>query len=196
MLPRMTTERPESFSIDYFRDLDRKTASWGIASKQAPLPKGFPGQWQSGILAYNARTRWIADAPLLDTSVPSARLMSSEPAGAGRRLRIALSPGGGNTVAIRFPKDANVLALGLPGRPEAVPQEGEPPKAMLRCTGRSCDGLVIEAVLGDRKPVEAELLSYRFGLPAEGQPLQAARPRNAIPQYAPDSTIALNRIKL
>jgi hypothetical protein len=196
LLPRMTAERPESFSIDYFRDLDRKTASWGIASKQAPLPKGYPGQWHSGVLAYNARTRWIADAPLLDTTVPSAKLISSEPAGAGRRLRIALSPGGGNTVAIRFPKDAKVIALGLPGRPEAIPQNGEPPKAMLRCTGRSCEGLVIEAMLGDRKPVEAELLSYRFGLPAEGQPLQAARPRDAIPQYAPDSTIALNRIKL
>jgi hypothetical protein len=196
LLPRMTTERPEAFSIDYFKDLDHKTASWGIASKQAPLPKGFPGQWHSGVLPYNARTRWIADAPILDTPIPSARLIGSEPAGAGRRLRIALSPGGGDTVAIRFPEEAKVLALGLPGRPETIPEDGEPPKALLRCTGRSCEGLIIEALLGDRKPVKAELISYRFSLPPEGRPLEAARPRNAIPQYAPDSTIALNRIRL
>jgi hypothetical protein len=183
-------------SIDYFRDAAGGSASWGIATKQAPLPNSFPGKWHKGVLAYNGRTRSIAKAPLLPSPVATARLVASEPAGKGRRIRIALSPGGGDSVAIRFPETVKVIALGLPGEAVPIPATGEPKKATLRCTGRSCDGLVVEAVLGDSKPVAAELFSVRFGLPPQGAPLVAARPRNAIPQYAPDSTITRSQVNL
>jgi hypothetical protein len=99
-------------------------------------------------------------------------------------------------VAIRFPEDAKVLALGLPGAANPIPAKGEPDKALLRCTGRSCEGLQIEMLLGDRRPLEVELFSTRFGLPPEGRPLEAARPINAIPQYAPDQTITKARVRL
>jgi hypothetical protein len=133
---------------------------------------------------------------LLTTPVPQARIAASEPSGAGRRIRLILSPGGGNSVAIRFPKDAKLLAMGLPGAAIPMPTHGEPEKPLLRCTGRTCEGLQIEVVLGDARPVVAELFSTRFGLPSEGQPLTAARPGNAIPQYAPDQTITMTRIRL
>jgi hypothetical protein len=55
---------------------------------------------------------------------------------------------------------------------------------------------VIEALLGESRPVTVELYSTRFGLPPQGAPLLAARPRNAIPQYAPDSTITRSHAKL
>jgi hypothetical protein len=195
-MPRSSTERPLGMSIDYFRDAQANSASWGIATKQAPLPGSFPGRWDKGTLPYNGRTRWVAPAPLVPTPVATARLVDSAPAGSGRRIRIMLSPGGGNSVAIRFPENAKVLALGLPGQAVAIPTTGEPKKATLRCSGRSCEGLVIEAVLGDTHPVTAELFSTRFGLPQQGAPLAAARPRNAIPQYAPDSTITRSEVKL
>lgn len=194
--PRSSAERPLGFSIDYYRDADAKTASWGIATKQAPLPEGFPGKWKKDALPYNARTRWISTAPVLQTPVATAKLIANEPAGAGRRLRLTLSPGGGNSVSIRFPEDAKVLALGLPGAANPIPAHGEPDKPVLRCTGRSCEGLEVELLLGGRKPVIAELFSTRFGLPPEGQPLEAARPVNAIPQYAPDQTITRTRVRL
>jgi Peptidase family M28 len=196
VVPRASAERPASFSIDYFRIADRKEAFWGIAAKQAPLPRGFPGQWHSGVLSYNGRTRWIADAPLLDTPVPTARMIDTQGVGEGRRVRIALSPGGGDAVAIRFDETMKILALGLPGSVEPIPAEGVPSKATLRCSGRSCDGLVIEAVLANRKPLLVEVLSSRFSLPIEGRRLQSARPRNAIPQYWPDTTITRTRMML
>ncbi|MEA3079622.1 MAG: hypothetical protein QOF05_1030 [Sphingomonadales bacterium] len=181
-MPRASVERPLGLSIDYFRDASRGSASWAIATKQAPLPSAFPGTWRKAVLPYNGRQRWVSLAPLLVTPAATARLVGTAPAGKGRRLRIALSPGGGNAVAIRFPENAKVLALGLPGEPVPVPRTGEPRKAVLRCTGRSCDGLVIEALLGDTRPVTAELFSTRFGLPPQGAPLVAARPHDAIPQ--------------
>ena len=148
------------------------------------------------MLPYNGRTRWVSTAPLVATPVASARLVSSTPLGSGRRIRIALSPGGGDSMAIRLPLNAKVIALGLPGEAVPIPATGEPAKATLRCTGRSCDALVVEAVLGDARPLTAEIYSIRVGLPPQGAPLVAARPRDAIPQYAPDSTITRSEVKL
>ena len=195
-IPRATAERPLGFSIDYFRDAAKGKASWAAATKQANLPAGYPGRWSKAVLPYNGRTRWVSPAPLLQTPVPTARVLASAPDGNGRRIRLALSPGGGNTVAIRFPKSSKVIALGLAGAAIPLPGKGDPDKPILRCTGRACEGLEIEALLADRKPVVAELFSTRFGLPPQGQPLVAARPRDANPQYAPDQTITLARIKL
>ena len=196
MMPRASAERPLGFNIDYFRDADAKSASWAVATKQAPLPGNFPGKWERKELPYNGRLRWASPAPLLDTPVAAARVVSTAPDAAGRRVRLALSPRGANSVSIRFAKGANVLALGLAGAAIPLPPEGEPEKAVLRCTGRSCEGLQVDVLLGDRRPVEVELFSTRFGLPTEARPLVAARPRNAIPQYAPDSTITMSRIRL
>jgi hypothetical protein len=195
-MPRASAERPLGLCIDYFHDATKGTASWGVATKQAPLPSGFPGRWHKGVLPYNGRTRWIAPAPALATPVATARVIASAPAGSGRRIRIALSRGGGDSFAIRFPEGAKVLALGLPGQAVPIPANGEPAKPTLRCMGRSCDGLVVEALLGTAGPVTAELFATRFGLPAQGAPLAAARRRNAIPQYAPDSTITRSEVKL
>jgi len=88
------------------------------------------------------------------------------------------------------------LALGLAGAAVPIPAKGEPDKALLRCTGRSCEGLQIELLVGDRRPITAELFATRFGLPAQGRQFQAARPANAQPQYAPDSTITRSTIRL
>jgi hypothetical protein len=92
-------------------------------------------------------------------------------------------------MSIRFAKGTPVRALGLPGLPLQLPKNGEPEKATLRCSGRTCDGLQVEVLLGSTAPVRAELFATRFALPAEGRPLAAARPANAHPQYAPDSSI-------
>jgi Peptidase family M28 len=194
-IPRASAERPLQFSIDYFRDATKQKANWAVATKQAPLPSGYPGQWDKAVLSYNGRTRWVSSAPLLETPVASARVMSSEKAGNGRKVRISLSPGGANTISIRFPKEANIVALGLAGAVISLASKGEPDKPLLRCTGRTCEGLQIDAVFGNTRPVEAELFATRFGLPPQGQPLVTARPRNAIPQYAPDQTITLSHFK-
>ena len=195
-IPRASAERPLGFTIEYFQDANRKTASWSVASKEAPLPAAFPGHWRKGLLPYNGRTRWIARAPLVDSPVPSAFVIASDPYGNGRRVQLQLAPGLADSISIRFPEKTRLLAIGLVGSPVPIPAKGEPDKAVLRCAGRSCNGLVIEAVLADRSPVVAELFSARFGLPAQGRALVAARPANAIPQYSPDQTITLTRIRL
>jgi hypothetical protein len=195
-MPRASLERPLGFSIDHFSDTAARTSDWAIATKQAPLPPKFPGKWDAGVLSYNGRTRWIMTSSLLEPQVASVRILDNESRSGSRRVRLMLSTGGANTISIRFPKTSRVLALGLPGSALPIPARGEPDKPLLRCTGRSCNGMEIEVLLGETKPLEVELFSTRFGLPREGRPFVLARPGNAIPQYAPDQTITRSVVRL
>jgi hypothetical protein len=195
LIPRASADRPAAFTIDYYRDDARKAAHWAVASKQAPLPRDYPGEWRKGVFAYNGRTRWVSPAPLLETPAPVARVIESTPVGRGRRVQLALSPGGAQAVSIRFPKGTPVLALGVPGAALAIPKTGEPEAAILRCSGRACDEFGVEVLLGNRAPVRAELFAARFSLPPQGRALAAARPRNSHPQYAPDSSIRMRSVR-
>ena len=40
------------------------------------------------------------------------------------------------------------------------------------------------------------IIGTRYGLPASARPLVEARPANAAPQYMPDATISIERLKL
>ncbi|HEX6218459.1 MAG TPA: hypothetical protein VFZ35_04215, partial [Sphingomicrobium sp.] len=195
LVPRASADRPGAFTIDYFRDDSAGKAQWTVASKQAPLPADFPGQWKKAIPDYSARTRWVADAPMLDVPRPSAELVRSDPVGDGRRVLIVLRPNGADAMSIRFTEGTSLLRLGTPGETLPIPPRGKPDKALLRCSGRSCDGMLVELLLADRKPVVADLFASRFALPPQGAPLAARRPADAHPQYGTDSSIRRRVIK-
>jgi hypothetical protein len=196
VIPRGSAERPLAFRIEYFRDLADNKALWAIADKDAPVPSSMPGRWMRIVPAYTTGHRWTSPAPLLNTPSPRARVIKIEPSAQDRRVRLVLSPGGGDAVTMRFPADAKILAMGIAGAPVAIPANGKPDQAVLRCTGRSCDGLTVDLLFADRAPVTAELYALRFALPPQAAPLTAARPRNAQPQYAPDQAIVRSRVTI
>ena len=196
MMPRTSETRPGAFTIDYVRDDVRGKANWAVASKQAPLPDGWDrfGPWRSAEMSYNGRRRWITDTPMIDVPRPAIRLLSSVPDGEGRRVRLIIGRGGGNMVSLKFDKKVAVVAMGLPGQMRLIPGDAKPGPAFLRCSGRACDGVMLEVRLADRKTVKAQLIGTRFGLPDEGKALAAARPRRSHPQYAPDSSIRIRGV--
>ncbi len=196
LMPRSSEPRPAAFTIDYVRDDLRRQSNWAVASKQAPLPDSWDrfGPWRSAEMSHNGRRRWIATAPTIDIPRPAIRLLSSMPDGAGRIVRLAIGRGGGDAVSLKFDKKLGILAMGLPGKLRQLPRDAKPGPAFLRCTGRACDGLVLEVRLGDRDKVNAQLIGTRFALPGAGKPLAAARPANAHPQYAPDSSIRIRGV--
>ena len=191
VVPRASAERPLGFSIDYFRDADRNTAIWAHRDQAgAPARPAFPGEWRKGVLPYNGRTRWISTAPLLATPVASARWLPMMPIGAGRRIRHPAFPGRWQRHQHPLPERREVACARTPGGRGADSGEGEPEKALLRCTGRSCDGLVsrrCSATASRSMPSSSRPASA----PSARAPAAAARPRNAIPQYSPDQTITL-----
>ena len=195
LIPRASADRPAAFTVDYFRDDVTRRAQWAVASKQAPLPGDFPGQWKKAMPEYSSRTRWVSEAPIIEMPKPGVRVVRNDPVGKGRRVWLELAPGGANAMTIRLAKSAAVERLGIPGESLAIPARGSPDKALLRCSGRSCDRMVVELLLSDRKPVLAELFATRFQLPPQGAMLTARRPLDAQPQYAPDSSIRRRSIR-
>lgn len=198
VVPRSSAERPLAFTIDYVRDDADGTAKWAVASKQAPLPPAFGeiGKWSRGTLPYSGRTRWLADAPLLE--IPTAGVSTAGVAMQdGRRVvRVRLDRGGADSVMIRFDPGSGVQAMGKSGSPWKVDGGGTDEPYILRCTGRTCDGLLVDIVTSSPKPIEGKLVAIRFGLPLEGQAIAARRPADAHPQYGPDSTIRSSAIRI
>ncbi|MES2001665.1 MAG: M20/M25/M40 family metallo-hydrolase [Pseudomonadota bacterium] len=198
LMPRSSAERPLAFTLDYVRDDSARKAHWAVASKQAPLPPGWDriGRWERGVLAYSGRTRWLADAPSLEIPGGSIRKLAETRIGNDRLVRLQLDRGGGNALMIKFDKGVAVEAMGLPGAIRAIDEDAEVEPSILRCSGRSCDGLVIELRLGSRQPVAAKLVTTRFTLPAEGASIDAMRPPHSNPQYAPNSSIRIADVTL
>lgn len=198
LIPRASADRPLAFSLDHVQDDRRGTASWSAATKQAPLPDALErfGPWTRGPLPYNKRLRWLAEAPLLDGPSGTITLLASKVEGNRRTIRLRLDRAGADTLLLRFDETVKVLAMGLPGRSNPIDPKAEKGPSILRCSGRACDGMAVEIVLGSVRPVSVMLVAHRFAPPPAAAPLLAARPRHAQPQYSPDSQVRVRSVRL
>ena len=192
-MERTSAERPGALTLSYVRDEISGQSLWAMANKRAPLPGAVKrlGHWRDAEMAFNGRHRWITEAPLLDIPRPAVRLVSSVIAGNGRVVRMAIDRGGTDSVALRFDKAVPVRAMGLAGKPRPIPGDAKPGPSSIACSGRACDGLVIEVRLAGRARVKARLIGTRFGIPPEAKTLIGSRPPHTQPQYAPDNSVRI-----
>ena len=116
--------------------------------------------------------------------------------GAGRRVSLRLQPNGADSVTLIAPEDADIRAAGIGPFVRPVGAGSSDGRYALRCFGRSCDGAVMDVIIGKAQPVEFIVLGWRPGLPASAGPLVRARPANARPQYTADSSLAVSRLRL
>ena len=198
LIPRATANRPQAMTIDHVQDERRGEAFWSVASKQAPLPPSFDrfGPWRSGPLPYNKRPRWLAQAPLMEGPRGGLVLVTSKTDKSNRRLTLRLNRAGADSVTLRFDEATPVLAMGLPGKLKTIDRQADQGPSILRCTGRRCDELEVEIILGTTKPVLAMLVATRFVPPPEVAPLIDEMPRNAQPQYGPHSQTRIRAVRL
>ena len=195
-MPRTSAERPGGLTLSYVRDEVSKQSLWAVSNKQSPLPDAIKrlGKWRDVELAYNGRHRWVSDAPLIDTSLPAIRLVSNAIDGKQRVVRIMLNRGGADSIGLRFDKDVPVLAMGLAGQPRAISTKAKPGASSISCSGRACDGLMIEIRLAGPARVKARLIGIRFVIPAQARALVEARPVNTKTQYAPDNEVRVRAV--
>lgn len=198
LIPRATSDRPQAMTVDHIQDERRGEAHWAIAIKQAPLPPSFDrfGPWRSGPLPYNKRPRWLAQAPLMEGARGGLTMLANTPGKDNRRIRICLDRAGADSIMLRFDEQTPVLAMGLSGKLQAIDQTADKGPSILRCTGRRCDGLEVEIILGTAEPVIAMLVATRFAPPPEAAPLIAAMPRHSQPQYGPHSQTRVRAVRL
>ena len=198
LIPRATADRPQAMTIDHIQDERRGESHWSIATKQAPLPSSFDrfGPWRSGPVPYNKRPRWLAQAPLMEGARGGLSLVANTVGNGNRSLRLRLDRAGADAILLRFDDKTPVLAMGLPGQLQSIDDKADKGPSILRCTGRRCDGLEVEIILGSTEPVMAMLVATRFAPPPEAAPLIAAMPLYAQPQYGPPSQTRVRAVRL
>ena len=197
--PRYSADRQQQFTLQYVVDAAAREPVWSIVNDRASLDAELSrfGPWQSGSLpALGKRQRWITPAPAQAGLIPArAILVEQSPVPWGRRLRFRIEANGADSVTLTAPEDAQLLSAGAQGQLRSVgAKEGKGPYA-LSCTGRSCEGVVLEMVAGPR-PLDLTVLGTHWRLPPAAAPLLAAKPANAQPQYLPHATILVSRTRV
>jgi hypothetical protein len=196
VVPAYSADRQQRFVIEHITDTAKGKASWAILNDGAPLPSGLTGQWKRGALPISERKRWLSAAPSDPViKAPDVQLMSSVQNGIERTVTVRIAANGNDRVALIAPEDAKIRSAGTQGFVRPIDQS-ENGKYVIDCFGRSCDGLVLELVIGKTAPIDWLIVGSRAGLPSSAAPLLAARPKFARPQYNRDESIVFVSRKL
>lgn len=193
LVPAYSTDRPQLFTIEYLWDASEGEGRFATHNDGKRVP--FDGEWERLELPHTARMRWATPAPPHPVEPPAAALVGERPAGNGRHLRLRLRAAEWESVTLSAPADASLVAAGPAGALRRFGEGAAEQKYAVRCVGRSCDGWEVDLVTSRAGPVELQLVGTRPGLPPVAEPLARMRPATARPQYGPDSTIALRRVR-
>lgn len=196
LAPAYSGDRKQAYGIEYAWDADAKTGRWLIVHDGTPLPASL-GKFESGVqIPWSSRPRRAAAAPSLPVPPPSLTKLSESFVAGGRLVTLRLASGSADTWWLRAPASAQLKAVRLNGETRSFGKGKADDDFVLRCHGRGCEGATVQLLLGNSGTVEATMSTMRRGLPAAAAPLVRARPANATPQYSPDATYAVARVRL
>ena len=192
--PAYSADRQQRFVIQHVAAPAQSW--WSIVNDAAPLPASFGSGWRRGKLPLGDTIRWIKPAPPDPSSnPPSVKLVSELRSGNERTLTLRLAANGNDEIELVAPEDARIRSAGVAGFVRPIDQSAEG-KYYLGCSGRSCDGAILQLTTDQPKPIRFLVIGWREGLPASAAPLLRAKPRFARPQYSPSATIVFTRLNL
>jgi hypothetical protein len=198
-MPAYSADRQQQWTLQYVADPQARQPVWSVVNDRAPLPAAFDrfGQWrQMQLPSLGTRLRWVAPALPQPGLVPARALPASVMSiPGGRRVRVRLQSNGADSVTL-VTDGARVVAAGAPGQLRRFDPQANDTTATLSCTGRSCDGAVLELQIRGEEPLNLTVLGTRWSLPASAAPLIAARPAHTRAQYLPDATILVSRLQV
>jgi hypothetical protein len=145
---------------------------------------------------WSSYRRWSADARGPAVAPPALEALGARVVGGNRLLSFRLRMRGSDVVRLVGPKGARFLAARAGASLRRFGKGGAKEAPVLRCHGRSCDGLEVALLVAGTAPLDATIVGSRSGLPPEGAALVRARPAAAQPQYVPDTTLAVGRVRL
>lgn len=99
-----------------------------------------------------------------------------------------------NGMIVSIPKDAMLVSADLRG--QRIETDGYSGSTRLLCLTPDCRDLHITLVLADKGAVSIAFAEVRYGLPAFGARLQAARPATAMASQSGDETVLANTVTL
>jgi len=192
--PAYSADRQQRLVIEQVVDIAANKAWWSITNDGAALPAAYSriGHWKLGKLPYSDRQRWLTPtAPIAGQPAPTA-----DGSRQGRTVRLSLHANGADAISLIAPKEADIRAAGVTGFVRPIDPSAKKDRYSFSCSGRSCDGVALEIVTGSATPIPFTIVGSYRRLPAQAAPLVRARPVDARPQYAPDQTIVISRLKL
>lgn len=194
--PAYSVERKQRLSLEYVWDEASGKARWMAYHDRGPLPAGM-GEAERGVeVPWSSYRRWAVDARGPAVAPPLLEGLAGRVERGHRLISFRLRSRGSDVVRLVGPKGARFLAVRAGGAFRRF-GEGEAKEAPVwRCHGRSCDGLEVTLLVAGTAPVEATVVGIRSGLPSEGAVLARGRADKAQPQYVPDTTVAVDRVRL
>jgi hypothetical protein len=192
LAPAYSPDRKQQFRIEYGWDSNSGRGMWGVVNDGAALPPAFAAFRPNREVPWSPSKRWAADAPPVPLPPPSLKIVPEAPTPYRRRQ---LLTAGADSVLLLAPPQAALREVRVTGSGASFGRGKPKDPFTLRCIGRSCDGLVFD-LRADAPPAEAKLVGVRRGVPADAAPLLRARPRTAGPQYAPDQSFAVAKVRL
>ena len=198
-LPAYSEDRKQGFRIEYAWDGQAGKGQWLVANGGVPLPDGFHGRgaFKAGVkLPWVAATRWGAPAPAIPFPAPRIERVAERRDGGTRIVAVRIAANGADDILFRFAPDSGLQRVGTGGAATGFGKGGAKEPYLVRCTGRSCDGAVMEFAFAGATPSEAIVVGVRNALPPEAAPLVRARPTTAQPQYAPDTSLSWTKLTI
>jgi hypothetical protein len=196
LAPAYSEDRKQAFGIEYAADESKAQRQWLVINDGAPLPAGFEAFRPGAQVPWSARKRWAMQAPILPLAPARVQIVAERVTAQGRLLTLRLVMNGSEALFLRAGPEAGFQAVRAGGGIMRFGGGGGKDDFVLRCLGRSCEGIRIELLLSAPSKVEATLIGTRSGLPTGAEHLIGARPALAAPQYSPDSSITVGKVRL
>ena len=197
--PAYSADRQQMFVIEHVTDVQGGKARWSVRNGHAALPDAYSDRrdWRWAKLPYAESRRWLADAPAAaNDKAPGVEPTSSVRNGRQRTISLRLRSYGAERISLVAPEGARIRAAGATGFVRPIDSGAEEGQYSVSCSGRSCDGMTLEIVTDNPSPIGFIVVGAHSGLPPSAQPLIAARPKFARPQYTPDQTVVFTHVKL
>jgi hypothetical protein len=194
LAPAYSPDRKQLLRIEYA--LADGKGRWLLASDGGPLPAAFARFGEPEKVPWSAGKRRAAPAPVLAAPSPAITVLADRRTPAGRLLTLRLAANGAEQLVLRGEPDAGVRAARIGGSLARTGKGAAKDPYFVRCVGRSCDGADLDLLVAGAGPLRLTLIGIHSGLPPEAGALVRARPANAQPQYSPDVTIGVAKVRL
>jgi hypothetical protein len=196
LAPAYSLERKQRLSLEYVWDEAQGKARWMAYHDRGPLPTGL-GKLERGVeVPWSSYRRWAAEARGPAVAPPALEGLAGRVDRGNRLISFRLRSRGSDVIRLVGPKGARFLAVRAGGAFRRLGKGDADEAPVLRCHGRSCDGLPVTLLVAGTAPLEATIVGSRSGLPPEGAALVRGRPATAQPQYVPDTTVAVGKVRL
>jgi hypothetical protein len=205
--PTFSETSPQRLDISYIEDGTTNRTVWAANASQsllAPLPEAL-----RKVMSFSAKPvetlsfgygtmAYVSPAGAPRFALPTADVRVTDVGGGVRRVAVTLHASGlTNQVVLAVPHDAGLKSVDIDGKHNVVPDtwaQLTTPYNVIACSTSDCATKTITFDITSRSALKLPFAEVRYGLPAGGEKLQAARGETAVASHGGDTTVLVNSV--